>query len=77
MVSSGLVDKIRNEDGNIRYEYFFHLEDQETVLLIDSWTNQESLDFHHKIEMMKNIAILREKYNLKMKVERYIEESQK
>lgn len=33
----------------------------------------EALDKHHKSQMMEEIAKLREKYNLKMKVERYIE----
>ena len=36
MISSGTVDAIRNETGNIRYDYFFPLGDEETVLLIDS-----------------------------------------
>jgi len=75
MISSGLVDKIRAEDGNMRYEYFFPLEDEETVLLIDKWENQEALDIHHKSEMMKKIAELRNKYNLSMKVERFVEEA--
>lgn len=41
MISSGTVDAIRNETGNIRYDYFFPLGDEETVLLIDSWENQK------------------------------------
>ena len=36
MVSSGTVRDIRKEPGNLRYEYFFPMEDPETVLLIDS-----------------------------------------
>lgn len=31
MISSGVVDDIRAEDGNIRYEYFFPMADKETV----------------------------------------------
>ena len=73
MVSSGIVDKIRAEDGNERYEYFFPMDDEETVMLIDKWKNQEALDMHHKSEMMKKIAELRKKYTLKMRVERFTE----
>ena len=62
-----------NEDGNERYEYFFPMEDKETVMLIDRWKNQEALDIHHKSEMMKQITELRNKYELKMKIERYTE----
>lgn len=72
MTAKGIVDRIRAEEGNLSYEYFFPMDDVETVLLIDCWTNQEALDFHHKTEMMQEIAELREKYHLKMRVEKYI-----
>lgn len=72
MISSGIVDAIRKEEGNLRYEYFIPLDDDESVLLIDSWVNQEAIDVHHKSPMMKQIIALREKYDLHMRVERYI-----
>ncbi len=72
MIASGTVDAIRNEKGNIKYDYFFPLDDSETVLLIDSWINQEAIDFHHASPMMKKIIELREKYDLHMDVERYV-----
>ena len=71
MISSGIVDEIRGEEGNLRYEYFMPLNDKETILLIDSWVNQEALDIHHKLPLMKKIMDLREKYDLHMKVEKY------
>ncbi|MBQ6478753.1 MAG: antibiotic biosynthesis monooxygenase [Erysipelotrichaceae bacterium] len=73
MITSGTVDKIRAEKGNLRYEYYRSVEDPETVLLIDSWEDQEAIDRHHASEMMNTIAILREKYDLHMKVERFTE----
>ena len=60
MVASGVVEAVRAEAGNERYEYY-------------RWQNQQALDIHHKSDMMKKIAELRQKYNLKMKVERYTE----
>lgn len=72
MISSGIVNDIRAEKGNIRYDYFFPLEDKETILLIDSWEDQHSIDVHHASPMMKQIMKLREKYNLHMRVERYV-----
>ena len=71
MVSSGTVDAIRAEEGNLRYEYYQSLDDPETILLIDSWANQEAIDKHHATPMMDTIARLREKYDLHMTVERY------
>ena len=71
MITSGTVDAIRAEEGNLRYEYYQSLDDPETILLIDSWANQEAIDKHHATPMMDTIAKLREKYDLHMTVERY------
>ena len=71
MTESGIVEAVRAEEGNERYEYFFPMDDAETVLLIDRWRDQAALDFHHKSPMMEQIAALRDKYRLHLRVERY------
>ena len=71
MMASGVVAEVRAEEGNERYEYFFPMEDPETVLLIDRWRDQAALDFHHKSPMMQQIAALREKHKLRLRVERF------
>lgn len=73
MTESGIIADVRTEECNERYEYFFPMNDPETVLLIDRWRDQHAIDAHHKSEMMKKIAALREKYKLKMRVERFTE----
>ena len=72
MVRSGIVAAIRAEEGNLRYEYFFPMDDPETVLLIDQWQDQAAIDVHHASPMMAKIAALREKYDLHMHVERFV-----
>lgn len=72
MISKGIVEEIRNKKGNLRYEYFEPLDDQDTILLIDSWEDQASLNRHHQSDTMKKIMDLRNKYDLHMKVEKYI-----
>lgn len=76
MEQSGTAAQIRKEAGNLRYEYFFPLNDPETVLLIDSWQNQEAIDIHHASGMMNIITDLRNKYDLHMKVERYVSDDE-
>ena len=76
MISSGTVDKIRSEKGNLRYEYYLPFEEtsddkNDTILLIDSWENQKAIDQHHATPMMKKIAELRDKYDLHMTIERF------
>ena len=73
MVKTGVVDRVRAEKGNLRYNYFFPMDDPETVLLIDRWESEDALDEHHKSPMMKEIADLRDKYHLHMRVEQFIE----
>ena len=72
MVQSGTAAAIRAEPGNLRYEYFFPMDDSETVLLIDQWRDQAAIDAHHASPMMGKIAALREKFDLHMKVERFV-----
>ena len=72
MENSGTAEAIRNEDGNEKYEYFFPMNDPETVLLIDSWRDQDAIAKQHDSPMMTTIMELRNKYDLHMKVERYV-----
>lgn len=74
MLESGIVAEIRNQKGNLKYEYFLPIEKEGTILLIDQWINQEALDKHHQSKIMQNILDLRKKYHLQMQVERYIED---
>lgn len=72
MEASGTAAEIRREEGNLRYDYFFPMGDLETVLLIDCWKDQKAIDRHHASPMMEKIAELRVKYDLHMRVERFV-----
>ena len=72
MEARGIAAAICLEPGNLRYQYFQPLDDPETILLIDSWTDQAAIDAHHASLMMKQLTVLREKYDLHMTVERFV-----
>ncbi len=72
MQADGIVEKIRAERGNEQYAYFLPADDPETVLLIDRWKDQAAIDAHHASAMMETIGQLREKYDLHMRVERFV-----
>lgn len=72
MESSGIANAIRAKKGCVRYDYFLPVNEENTVLLIDSWNNQEALDEHHKSDLMPKIAELREKFDVHMTVERFV-----
>lgn len=71
MISSGTLEKIRAIEGNLQYEYFYSVDDPETVLLIDSWTGQAAINRHHSSPMMQTIIELREKYEITSRREFY------
>ena len=75
MISSGLAEAVRAEEGCLGYEYFFPMGSSQTVLLVDCWRDQTAIDLHHKSPMMDRIAQLRKKYRLHMRVERYLPEN--
>ncbi|MDQ8758583.1 putative quinol monooxygenase [Streptococcus ruminantium] len=76
MESSGIADRIRQQVGNSRYQYFSPLDDPTSILLVDSWDNQAALDSHHASDMMQEIMKLREKYGLTVRAERYLSDQE-
>lgn len=52
VATKALLELLAAGNGNLKYEYFFPMDDSETVLLIDSWENQEAIDEHHKTPMI-------------------------
>ncbi len=71
MITSGIIEDVRKEEGNLGYNYYFSADSSETVLLVDKWQNQQALDNHHKSKTMQKIAELRKKYKLTMQVEQF------
>lgn len=70
MMSSGIVEQVRDEPGCLRYGFYFPMEDKNSVLLIDEFKDQAAVDAHHATPVMRQIAALRRKFGLTMTVER-------
>ena len=75
MEKSGFADKIRNKAGNECYEYFMSIRDKEMILLVERWEDGDALHFHHNSDDMIKVAELKDKYDLQVKVERYVTET--
>lgn len=71
MINNGIVDRIRKQPGNLKYEYFIPFEEVGKILLVDQWSSQQALDVHHQSPMMQEIIELRNKHELEMEVERF------
>lgn len=44
--SEGIVDAVREEDGCIRYDYYFSEKDPDEILLIEIWESKEHQQVH-------------------------------
>lgn len=76
MEASGIAPLIRSREGNLGYDYFIAHAHPETVLLVDSWTDQAALDQHHASPQMSEIMALREKYDLRMTAQRLVSDDE-
>lgn len=70
--SSGTLDAIRNEKGNLQYEYFSSLDNPNNIILIEHWDNAYDLSRHSQGEYIKKVGELKEKYNLTSEVSKFI-----
>ena len=56
-----------------QFKEFLDIEKSFFELNIDTWKDQQALDMHHNSKIMSSIEKLREKYDLHMVVERYVQ----
>lgn len=62
VLEANLLDEIRREDGNLRYDYFYSVEDSSKLLLLEEWESQETQQIHMAQPHMKKLAEIKDKY---------------
>ena len=72
MVTDGVLNAVRAEEGCLGYEYFVSLEDPGCVLLIEHWSDEASLEAHSKSDNMRTIGLLKERYGLTSTIEKFL-----
>ena len=58
----GIVDLIRNEDGCIRYDYYFSEKDPEEILLIEEWESKKHQQIHIEQPHMARLREIKTDY---------------
>lgn len=64
MESSGTAEKIRREDGCLRYEYTYPVGKPDTVLLIEEWESKAHQQIHVTQPHIAELRKIKEKYVL-------------
>ena len=71
VVSEGLLEAVRSEDGCQGYEYYASLEDPGRILLVEHWRDEVSLEAHIAAENLAHIEALKERHGVVGRVERF------
>lgn len=61
----------RLEKGNLKYEYYFPVEDRNQILLIETWESNLAQKLHGESEHFKKLQLIKEKYVVDVKFEKY------
>lgn len=60
--NSGAADKVRAEDGCIKYDYYFSAQNPEVVLLVEEWESAEHQKVHMTQPHMADVMAIKDKY---------------
>ena len=69
---AGILEAIRNENGCIRYDYFYSEEDENQLLLVEKWETEECQRVHMEQPHMKKLAEIKDRCMTDTKLERFL-----
>lgn len=62
VLSSGLLDAIRAEEGCLHYDYYFSVQEKNVILLIEQWESEALQQAHMRHPNMARLKELKEAY---------------
>ena len=68
---SGVQEKIRAEEGCLRYDYHISCELPDTVVLLEQWQSAAAQERHMSQPHMAQLRKLKEEYTVETKLEQY------
>ncbi len=69
------IDKAsRAEDGNIKYDYYLSVTDNDEILLVEKWKDSNAISEHGKQKHFKKLGELKADYVTDTIIERYEEQ---
>ena len=65
---SGVANKVRREEGCLRYDYYFKSWDEDTVLLFEEWESKKHQEIHIEQPHMARLRELKPEFVLDTKL---------
>ena len=67
----GIVKDSRQEAGNNKYEYFFSVDCEDKLFLMEIWVNDVAQAMHCKTEHYKKLQSLKKEYVIDVSIDKY------
>ena len=71
ILSSGIADAARAEDGNEKYDYYFSPDNENELVLLEIWSSAEAVQFHMETPHYKALTELKKEYVTETIFKRY------
>ena len=62
LITHGVIDAIRREDGYLRYDYFLSVQNADEILLVEQWQTEEKQQAHLRAPHMDQLRRLKSEY---------------
>lgn len=69
-ISTGVLDKILNEDGCLGYHYYYDTDDNDRILLVEEWENADKQKIHLGQPHMDILKEIKSKYIIDTQLKR-------
>ncbi len=73
--ASGIPQLCRDEEGNIRYDYFLSPDRADEVLLVELWKDKEAFELHKQMEHFKRLGEFKERFVKDTDIRRFTAET--
>ncbi len=74
IIAERLDEKSRLEEGNIQYDYYLPLKENDELLLLEKWKDADVLAVHGKQSHFQRIGELKDDYVTETVIEKYVVE---
>ena len=72
IISKGIDDEWRAEEGNLKYDYFIPTDDSDDLLLVEKWRDAEALAIHSKQPHFAKLGEIKKDYVNDTIIEKYV-----
>lgn len=67
----GVVEQSKQEPGNIKYDYYYPVDSEDQLLLVEIWEDDKALAFHTHTEHYQQLQSIKSDYLINARIEKF------